>query len=130
MIKTVINPWEWQDQLSYVQAVEVKNIEGTLYCSGQAAVHPDGTSSNADMRTQLALAIQNLETVVSEAGYDCSNIVRLTIYSTSSDEFINKCLDLFKGFVAKHGMKQTATVVQVAALNETLNIELEATVVK
>jgi len=130
MIKTVINPWEWQDQLSYVQAVEVKNIEGTLYCSGQAAVHPDGTSSNADMRTQLALAIQNLETVVSEAGYDCSNIVRLTIYSTSSDEFINKCFDLFKDFVAKHGMKQTATVVQVVALNETLNIELEATVVK
>jgi 2-iminobutanoate/2-iminopropanoate deaminase len=130
MIKTVINPWSWQDQLSYVQAVEVKNIEGTLYCSGQAAVHPDGTSSNADMRTQLALAIQNLETVVSEAGYDCSNIVRLTIYSTSSDEFINKCFDLFKDFVAKHGMKQTATVVQVVALNETLNIELEATVVK
>ena len=130
MIKTVINPWEWQDQLSYVQAVEVKNIEGTLYCSGQAAVHPDGTSSNADMRTQLALAIQNLETVVSEAGYDCSNIVRLTIYSTSSDEFINKCFDLFKDFVAKHGMKQTATVVQVVALNETLNIELEATIVK
>ena len=130
MIKTVINPWEWQDQLSYVQAVEVKNIEGTLYCSGQAAVHPDGTSSNADMRTQLALAIQNLETVVSEAGYDCSNIVRLTIYSTSSDEFINKCFDLFKDFVAKHGMKQTATVVQVVALNETLKIELEATVVK
>ena len=130
MIKTVINPWEWQDQLSYVQAVEVKNIEGTLYCSGQAAVHPDGTSSNADMRTQLALAIQNLETVVSEAGYDCSNIVRLTIYSTSSDEFINKCFDLFKDFVAKYSMKQTATVVQVVALNETLNIELEATVVK
>ena len=79
MIKTVIYLWKWQDQLSYVQAVGVKNIEGTLYCSGQAAVHPEGSSSNADMRTQLALAIQNLETVVSEAGYDCSNIVRLTI---------------------------------------------------
>jgi 2-iminobutanoate/2-iminopropanoate deaminase len=130
MIKTVINPWKWQDHLSYVQAVEVKNIEGTLYCSGQAAVQPDGFSSNADMRSQLALAIENLETVVSEAGYDCSNIVRLTIYSTSSDEFINKCFDLFQDFVAKHGMKQTATVVQVVALYETLNIELEATVVK
>ena len=77
MIKTVIYLWKWQDQLSYLQAVEVKNIEGKLYCSGQA--HPEGSSSNADMRTQLALAIQNLETVVSEAGYDCSNIVRLTI---------------------------------------------------
>lgn len=63
MEKIVINPWQWQDNLSYVQAVEVKNVQGTLYVSGQAAVHPDGTSSNADMRTQLGIAIQNLEIV-------------------------------------------------------------------
>lgn len=130
MKKTIINPWTWQDQLSYVQAVEVKNTEGTLYVAGQAAVHPDGTSSNADMRTQLALAIENLETVVSEAGYDCGNIVRLTVYSTSSEEFINNCFDVFKAFVAKHGMKQAVTLLEVVGLNETLNVELEATVVK
>lgn len=130
MKKTVINPWTWQDQLSYVQAVEVKQTEGTLYCAGQAAVHADGTSSNADMRTQLKLAIQNLETVISEAGYECRNIVRLTIYSTSSDEFIKNCFDVFKDFVARHGMKQAVTLLQVVALNETLKVELEATVVK
>jgi 2-iminobutanoate/2-iminopropanoate deaminase len=130
MEKRIINPWTWQDELSYVQAVEVKAAEGTLYCAGQAAVHPDGTSSDADMRTQLGLAIENLETVISKAGYECRNIVRLTIYSTSSDEFIKKCFDVFQEFVAKHGMKQAVTVVQVVALNETLNIELEATVVK
>jgi enamine deaminase RidA (YjgF/YER057c/UK114 family) len=130
MEKREFSPWEWQDKLSYVQAVEVKNAEGTLYVSGQAAVHADGTSSNADMRTQLALAIENLEKVISEAGYDPKNIVRLTIYSTSSDEFISKCFDLFQDFVAKHGMKQAVTLMQVVALFETLNVELEATVVK
>ncbi len=130
MKKTVINPWSWQDQLNYVQAVEVKNAEGTLYCSGQAAVHADGTSSNADMRTQLGLAIHNLETVVNEAGYSCANIVRLTVYTTSSDEFIKNCFDLFKDFVARHGMKQAVTLLQVVGLYETLNVELEATVVK
>jgi 2-iminobutanoate/2-iminopropanoate deaminase len=130
MEKTVINPWKWQDNLSYVQAVEVKNVQGTLYVSGQAAVHPDGTSSNADMRTQLGIAIQNLEKVISEANYDPKNIVRLTVYTTSSEEFIKNCFDLFQDFVAKHGMKQTVTLIQVVALNETLNVELEATVVK
>jgi 2-iminobutanoate/2-iminopropanoate deaminase len=130
MQKKIINPWQWQDKLSYVQAVEVKNVQGTLYVSGQAAVHSDGTSSNADMRTQLKLAIQNLEKVINEADYDCSNIVRLTIYTTSSDEFIKNCFDLFQDFVAKYGMKQAVTLLQVVALNETLNIELEATVVK
>lgn len=130
MKKTVFNPWTWQEELSYVQAVEVKATEGTLYCAGQAAVHADGTSSNADMRTQLGLAIQNLETVISQAGYECSNIVRLTIYTTSSKEFIKNCFDVFRNFVATHGMKQVVTLLQVVALNETLNVELEATVVK
>ena len=130
MKKTVINPWTWQEELSYVQAVEVKETAGTLYCAGQAAVHADGTSSNADMRTQLGLAIQNLETVISEAGYECRNIVRLTVYTTSSNEFIKNCFDVYRDFVAKHGMKQAVTLLQVVALNETLNVELEATVVR
>ncbi|MDR6806944.1 enamine deaminase RidA (YjgF/YER057c/UK114 family) [Dyadobacter sp. BE34] len=130
MEKRIINPWTWQDELSYVQAVEVKNPTGTLYVAGQAAVHADGTSSNADMRTQLGIAIQNLETVISEAGYESGNIVRLTVYTTSSEEFINNCFDIFQQFVARHGMKQAVTLLQVVALNETLNVELEATVVR
>ncbi len=130
MEKIIINPWTWQDERSYVQAVEVKEAQGTLYVAGQAAVHADGTSSNADMRTQLGLAIHNLETVISGAGYECRNIVRLTIYTTSSIELINNCFDIFKGFVAKHGMKQAVTLLQVAGLYETLSVELEATVVK
>ncbi|SDF54271.1 Enamine deaminase RidA, house cleaning of reactive enamine intermediates, YjgF/YER057c/UK114 family [Dyadobacter soli] len=130
MEKRIINPWEWQDALSYVQAVEVKDVQATLYVAGQAAVLPDGTSSDADMRTQLGIAIHNLETVISQAGYDAANIVRLTIYSTSSEEFVNNCFDLFKDFVAKHNMKQAVTLMQVVGLYETLNVELEATVVK
>lgn len=60
MEKREFSPWQWQDGRSYVQAVEVKNVQGTLYCAGQAAVHADGTSSNADMKTQLLLAIENV----------------------------------------------------------------------
>lgn len=130
MQKTVFNPWTWQEELSYVQAVEVTETKGTLYCAGQAAVHADGKSSDADMRTQLALAIQNLETVISKAGYECRNIVKLTIYSTSTEEFIDNCFDIFREFVAKHEMKQAVTLLQVVALNDTLNIELDATVVR
>nr|WP_315153957.1 RidA family protein [uncultured Flavobacterium sp.] len=130
MEKKEFSPWEWQKERSYVQAVEVKNVESTLYVSGQAAVLKDGTSSSADMRKQLEIAIQNLEEVINNAGYISKNIVRLTVYTTSSDEFINTCFDLFQDFVTKHGMKQTVTLLQVVALYETLNVELEATVVK
>lgn len=129
MEKRIINPWQWQDSRSYVQAVEVKQVEGTLYCSGQAAVHADGTSSTDDMKAQLMLAIQNLEQVISEAGYECKNIVRLNIYTTSSAELWPH-FDIFQNWVAKHAVKQTVTLMEVKSLFETLKVELEATVVK
>lgn len=129
MEKRTINPWQWQDERSYVQAVEVKGISGTLYCAGQAAVHPDGRSSTDDMKTQLLLAIQNLEQVITEAGYECRNIVRLNILTTSSAEFFT-CFDVLQDWIAKHGIKQASTFYEVNILFETLKVELEATVVK
>ena len=129
MEKRSINPWQWQDARNYVQAVEVKNVTGTLYCAGQAAVHADGTSSNADMKTQLLLAIQNLEQVIKEAGYECRNIVRLNVLTTSSAE-LWPCFDVLQNWIGLHGIKQATTLFEVPALFETLKVELEATVVK
>jgi len=129
MEKRVINPWQWQDERSYVQAVEVKQAASTLYCAGQAAVHADGQSSTDDMKTQLLLAIQNLEQVIREAGYACSGIVRLNVYTTSSAKFF-ACFDVFQDWVAKHGIRQASSFFEVKSLFETLKVELEATVVK
>ena len=95
MEKRIINPWKWQDQRSYVQAVEVKQAEGTLYISGQTAINADGQPSTADMKSQLTQTIQNLEKVISEASYELKNIVRLNIYTTSSAEFF-ACFDIFR----------------------------------
>lgn len=129
MEKKEINPWEWQNQRSYVQAVEVKHAESTLYISGQTAINADGESSNADMKSQLTDAIQNLEKVINESGYNPENIVRLNIYTTSTEELLG-CFNIFQDWVAKHGIKQASTVLEVKGLFETLKVELEATVVK
>lgn len=129
MEKRVINPWQWQNERSYVQAVEVKQVTSTLYVAGQAAVHADGRSSTDDMKTQLILALQNLEQVISEAGYECKDIVRLSIYTTSSAELFT-CFDIFQDWIAKHGVMQATTLLEVKTLFETLKIEFEATVVK
>lgn len=129
MEKRIINPWQWQDARSYVQAVEVTNVEGTLYVSGQTAIDAEGQSSTADMKTQLTEAIQNLEQVVSEAGYACRNIVRLNIYTTSTEELWPH-FDILQAWIAKHEIKQALTLLEVKSLFETLKVELEATVVK
>jgi len=83
MEKRLIDPWKWGKYTNSAQAVEVKNVESTLYCSGQAAIDVNGQPSAADMRTQFILTINNLEELIQSAGYDCAGIVRLNIYITS-----------------------------------------------
>lgn len=129
MERRIINPWQWQNERHYAQGIEVKQVESILYCAGQAAVHADGTSNSADMHTQLLLAISNLEQVISEAGYECKNIVRLNVYTTNHEEFF-KCFDTFGEWIAQNEIKQAATFFEVKSLFETLSVELEATVVK
>lgn len=130
MQKRVINPWTWQDTRGYVQGVEVRQQEGVLYCAGQAAVLPDGSSSTADMKTQMQQALQNLETVISQAGYVCKNIVRLTVYTTSSEELFATCFNDYTDWAKKHGVQTALTLMEVKSLYETLSIEFEATVVR
>lgn len=129
MEKRTINPWQWQNARGYAQAVEVTQAAGTLYCAGQTAIDADGNSSTADMRTQAVQALHNLEQVIREAGYEPRNIVRLNMYTTSSEELF-ACFDVFIAWVAKHGMQQASTVFEVKSLFETLTVEVEATVVK
>lgn len=129
MEKRAFSPWKWQDERSYVQAVEVKNIKGTLYCSGQAAIDPNGVSSNEDMQSQLRQAISNLEEVITAAGYACEGIVRLNVYTTSVEELWPH-FPILQEWITQHNIKLALTAMEVKVLFETLKVELEATVVK
>jgi len=129
MEKRIINPWQWQNKRSYVQAVEVKNVESTLYISGQTAINADGKSSDEDMKSQLIQALQNLEHVISQAGYEPKGIVRLNIYTTNTAELWPH-FPILQDWISKHGIKQALTLLEVKSLFETLKVELEATVVK
>lgn len=129
MIKTAINPWQWQFERNYAQAIEVKNAQSTLYCSGQVAIDQNGISSNADMKTQLLLCIENLEKVIKTANYSLEGIVRLNIYTTSTSELMQH-FPVLQEWLVKHKIQQATTVLEVNGLFESLTVELEATVVK
>jgi 2-iminobutanoate/2-iminopropanoate deaminase len=129
MEKRIINPWTWQTERNYVQAVEVKNVQSTLYVSGQAAVNDDGTSSTEDMKSQLIHALKNLDTVISDAGYENKDIVRLTIYTTSTAELWPH-FSIFQEWTTKNGVQQSLTLMEVVSLFETLKVEFEATLAK
>lgn len=53
MKKQTFDPWKWGEHTNSVQAVEIKQPEGTLYCSGQVAIDANGQPSAGDMRAQL-----------------------------------------------------------------------------
>ncbi|MFD4441658.1 RidA family protein [Nocardia sp. NPDC058519] len=58
----------------------------TLYCSGQTAMSSDGKPQHAgDMAAQLALSLENVEAVLTEAGMSLANLVRLNVYTTDVD---------------------------------------------
>ena len=130
MEKRTIDPWDWGKNTNSVQAVEVKQIEGTLYCSGQVALDANGIPSSENMRSQLIQTISNLEKLISEANYECKNIVRLNVYTTSTEEFFTTCMDVYVPFLQKYGIKQATTLLEVKGLFATLTVELEATLVK
>ena len=87
MQKNTINPWKWQDNLGFSQAIEVKQNTGTLYCSGQAAMTAEGQPVNGSMAEQIQLSLDNLETLIIQSGYQPSNIVNLKHYTTSIPDF-------------------------------------------
>jgi enamine deaminase RidA (YjgF/YER057c/UK114 family) len=130
MQKTTFDPWAWGKNTNSVQAVEVKQAEGTLYCSGQAAIDANGVPSAADMRSQLIQTIANLEQLITESGYELKNIVRLNVYTTNTNEFFTTCMDVYVPFLMKYGIQQATTLLEVKGLFATLTVELEATLVK
>ncbi|WP_336836468.1 RidA family protein [Sphingobacterium siyangense] len=129
MEKKVINPWKWQDARNYVQAIEVKHADSTLYVSGQCAINDEGISSIADMRTQIFHTIENLEKVILQSGYEVKDLVRLNIYTTDSSELFEN-FDVIQQWLSQNKVQQSSTVLEVKALFETLKIELEATLAR
>jgi enamine deaminase RidA (YjgF/YER057c/UK114 family) len=83
MGRRVINPWTWQDQYGYAQAIEVTGSERALFCAGQTSNDADGNPVHAgDMAAQVGQALDNLEVVLREAGFELSQVVRLNTYTT------------------------------------------------
>lgn len=131
MEQRVINPWTWQDQFGFVQANDVSGGQRVLYCSGQTSTDADGNPMHpGDMRAQTALSMDNLETVLAEAGMSLANVVRLNYYTTDIDGFF-QVGDLLGERFAAAGCRPASTLLGVSRLAfPELLIEIEATAVE
>ena len=64
---------------SYNHAVLVRRPESTLYMSGQLGERPDGTISD-DFSEQARQIWTNIKTILSEAGMDVGDLVKIVSY--------------------------------------------------
>lgn len=126
-----VNPWKWQDEYGFSQAVEVTGAERVLYCAGQTSSDENGGTVGADdMAAQTARAIDNLETVLKEAGLGFENIVRLNYYVTDVDRFLREGAGVAGARLGPTGIQPAGTLLGVTRLAfPDLLVEIEATAV-
>ena len=128
MERRVVNPWTWQDAFGFVQANEISGAKRTLLCAGQTSVDAHGAPLHAgDMAAQVDQALANLETVLREAGFSLSDVVRLNYYTTNVDQFVAAAATGGRR-LAQAGCRPASTLLGVARLfHPDILVEIEAT---
>ncbi|HEU4472108.1 MAG TPA: RidA family protein [Flavisolibacter sp.] len=109
----------------YNQAIVVN---GTAYISGQICIDAaTGNLKNRDIQEETHQVMQNLKSILSEAGMNFSHAVKTTIFITDMNRFgeINEIYG--KYFDGEFPARET---VQVSALPKFVNVEISMIAVK
>ena len=124
----IVNPWTWQDQFGFVQAVVAGPASQWVFLAGQGPSDADGNLVHeGDIGGQLNHAFDNIETVLAQAGANLSHVVRLNYYTTDVDALLG-VWNVVGERLAAAGCRPSSTLlgVQRLAFPEML-VELEAT---
>jgi enamine deaminase RidA (YjgF/YER057c/UK114 family) len=130
MERRIVNPWTWQDPMGFVQANALSGGGRALLCPGQTSVDAEGRPVHyGDMRGQVTQALDNLGSVLKEAGFTLGDVVRLNYYTTDVDRFF-EAYELVMSRLRAAGCRPASTPLGVARLAyPELLIEIEATAV-
>ena len=129
MERRAINPWAWQEQFGFAQAIDISDAKRTLLCSGQTSVDDEGNPIYpGDMAAQINKALDNLETVLREAGLGLSDVVRLNYYVTDVNAFLEAYESDTMSRLSQAGCRPAVTLLEIAQLFlPELLVEIEAT---
>ena len=126
MQKFEINPTEWMRAFSVHQGTEVQHPTRFLFLSGQTSNADDGSPLHAgDMRAQCRRAWSNLKDALATAKMGPEDLVRLTVYVTDMDAFLEAAGELTP-MLAADGAQVAMTLIGVSRLFQPeLLIEIE-----
>lgn len=130
MERSAINPVTWSLELGFNQGEVVTGANQTLYISGQTATDKEGRPEHdGDIEAQLALAVDNLEAVLTAADMSLANLVRLNVYTTDVDALFPH-YGILAGRLGAVGVAPTTTMLGVTRLAiPGQMVELEGTAV-
>ena len=128
MQRAPVNPWPWSLGFAFNQAELIEGHRRVLVCSGQTATDGDGQPQHpGDMAAQLALVLDNLETVLAAAGMGLADVVRLGVFTTDVDRLLEEYQVVVDRLEAA-GVRPPSTLLGVTRLAAPeLLVELEAT---
>ncbi|NLM52214.1 MAG: RidA family protein [Firmicutes bacterium] len=129
--RKIINPWQWNEEIGFVQANDLTGVKRIVYCAGQVSVDDEGNPLYpGNMEAQIKQALNNLETVLRHAGLELSDVVRLNYYTTDIAAF-RKAEPMLSERLKKAGCRPVSTLLGVAALyHPDVVVEIEATAVQ
>lgn len=109
----------------YSQAVDVK---GTLYVSGQIPFVPETmTLVDESIEGQTKQSLKNIKAIVTEAGYEVTDIVKCTVFLKDLNDFV-AMNNVYAEFFGDH--KPSRCAVEVARLPKDVKVEIDAICVK
>lgn len=129
MERRIVNPWTWQDRFGFVQANDVTGAERIVHCAGQTSVDENGEPVHTgDMGGQVAQALDNLETVLRDAGLTLADVVRLNYFTMDVDGFLAEGGPVLGARFRESGCRQASPLLGVTRLaRPELLVEIEAT---
>lgn len=120
MEKNIINTPSAPDPIGpYSQAVQAGSF---LFISGQVAINPaSGNVEATDVIGEAHQVMHNLKAILSEAGYDFSNVVKTSIFLTDMSLFTTVNEVYGKYFNGNFPARET---VAVRGLPKNVNVEI------
>jgi 2-iminobutanoate/2-iminopropanoate deaminase len=109
----------------YSQAILADN---TLYVSGQIAINPaTGDMVQSDIAQETHQVMQNLKAILSEAGFEWSDLVKASIFLTDLNNFVN-VNNVYSEYL--NGPAPARETVEVSRLPKNANVEISCIAVR
>jgi len=96
-----------------------------LFISGQIALEPEsGALRNESIESETRQALENLSSILRQAGYDSTDVVATTVYLRDIADYPK--MNLIYGGYFQEGRYPARSTVQVAALPRDARVEISA----